>query len=136
VYPVAGGQPRRSPTPGAGLTSAAIIQILKDMIRDLDGATLAAVHQLGSDAYGVAIRTRVGELLGGRPPSIGTIHLSLTRLERSGFLRARFGDPTPVRGGRAKRLFALTAAGARALAQARHELGGRARAFAPNWRPS
>ena len=106
------------------------------MIRDLDAATLAAVAQLHPDAYGVAIRARVGMLLGGRAPSIGTIHLTLTRLERQGLLRARAGDPTPVRGGRAKRLFTLTSAGARALESAQKLAQERAEALERRWRPA
>src|SRR5882724_11651159 len=88
-------------------------------IFDLDAAILAAVAQLRDDAYGVAIRTRAGKLLNRREPSIGTIYLPLGRLERQGFLVARMGEPTAARGGRAKRLYALTAVGALALQRAR-----------------
>jgi PadR family transcriptional regulator, regulatory protein PadR len=105
-------------------------------LRDLDSAALAAVAQLAPDAYGVAIRARVGELLGGKLPSIGAVHLALRRMERSGLLRARLGDPTPVRGGRAKRLFALTAAGSRALGRASRAAEARAEALARTWRPA
>src|SRR4051812_15305947 len=90
-------------------------------IVDLDAATLAAVARLGSDAYGVAIRESAGELLGGKEPSIGTTYLTLARLERAGFLHARVGEPTAIRGGRAKRVYSLTAAGVRALDRARRE---------------
>lgn len=104
---------------------------MKDMtIRDLDAATLAAVVQLAPDAYGVTIRERVGELLAGDTPSTGTMHQVLTKLERRRLLHAHVGDSTPVRGGRAKRLFTLTAAGARALDQARRTAEQRAAAFA------
>jgi PadR family transcriptional regulator PadR len=105
-------------------------------IHDLDAATLAAVAQLAPEAYGVAIRERVGELFGGKPPSMGTVHLVLRRMERSGFLRARAGEPTPIRGGRAKRLFTLTPAGARALERASRAAEARAEAFARTWRPA
>jgi DNA-binding PadR family transcriptional regulator len=105
------------------------------MIRDLDGAVLAAVAQLSPDSYGVAIRSRVGDLLG-RPPSIGIIHLTLTRLERDGLVRARMGDPTPVRGGRAKRLFTLTAVGTRALQRAAAATVARAGALSQTLRPT
>jgi DNA-binding PadR family transcriptional regulator len=105
-------------------------------LRDLDAAALAAVAQLAPEAYGVAIRARVGELLGGKPPSIGWTHLALRRMERNGLLRARLGDPTPVRGGRAKRLYTLTAAGARALHHASRAAEARADALARTWRPA
>jgi DNA-binding PadR family transcriptional regulator len=124
-------QERTSPA----LDVARLLHKLKDMIRDLDAATIAAVAQLQPDAYGVAIRERVGELLG-RAPSIGTIHLALTRLEREGLLRSRAGDPTPVRGGRAKRLFTVTAAGGRALERAQRLAKDRAQALERSWRPA
>ena len=109
---------------------------MKEMtIRDIDAAVLAAVAQLAPNAYGVAIRVRVGLMLG-HEPSIGAIHLALTRLEHEGMLRARTGEPTPVRGGRAKRLFSLTAAGSRALEQAARTVEQRAGALTPQWRPT
>jgi DNA-binding PadR family transcriptional regulator len=105
-------------------------------IRDLDAALLAAVAQLDPEAYGVAVRLRAGELLGGVLPSTGTVHQGLTRLEREGMVTARMGDPTPVRGGRARRLFSLTTAGARALAKARKDALQRAAGLARDWRPA
>lgn len=105
-------------------------------IRDLDAAMLAAVAQLTPEAYGVALRARAAELLGGKPPSIGSIHLALRRMERGGLLRARIGDPSPVRGGRAKRLYMLTAAGVRALRRAQRAAQERATALTPTWRPT
>ncbi|MNC99957.1 hypothetical protein D3C83_184190 [compost metagenome] len=43
----------------------------------------------------------------------------LTRLEEKGFLKSRMGDPSQERGGRRKRIFTLTAAGKRALEDAK-----------------
>lgn len=105
-------------------------------IPDLEAASLAAIAQLAPEAYGVTIRARVGELLGGRAPSIGAVHLALRRMERRGWLRARAGEPTPVRGGRAKRLFTLTAAGAKALERASRDAEARAKAISRAWRPA
>ena len=95
---------------------------------------LAAVAQLAPDAYGVSVRERVGEMLGGTTPSAGTIHRVLTRLERVKLVEARMGDPTPVRGGRAKRLFSLSPAGLGALEAARRDSARRAAALSPTWR--
>jgi DNA-binding PadR family transcriptional regulator len=105
------------------------------MLWNLDAAVLAAIGQLAPDAYGVAIRARVGELLG-TTPSVGTVHRVLTAFETKGLVRARTGDPTPVRGGRAKRLFTLTAAGQRALQRARAAAREQAASLSPSWRPS
>ncbi len=51
----------------------------------------------------------------GRRRSPGAIHITLERLESRGFVTSRLGDPTPVRGGRRKRLYTLAPAGALAL---------------------
>jgi DNA-binding PadR family transcriptional regulator len=42
----------------------------------------------------------------------------LDRLERKGLLKSRTGEPTPQRGGRAKRYYKVTASGAAAVARA------------------
>jgi DNA-binding PadR family transcriptional regulator len=104
--------------------------------RALDDVILAAVAQLAPHAYGVTIRARAGALLHGATPSVGSVHRALTRLERGGLVRATMGDPTPVRGGRAKRLFSITPVGATALAKAQRAARHRAVAMAPTWRPT
>jgi DNA-binding PadR family transcriptional regulator len=45
----------------------------------------------------------------------GALYTALERLEAKGCLRSRMGDPTPERGGRARRYFAVTPLGLRAL---------------------
>jgi len=51
----------------------------------------------------------------GRNVSIGAVYATLERLETKGYVSSSIGEPTPERGGRAKRLFRLQAAGRRAL---------------------
>jgi PadR family transcriptional regulator, regulatory protein PadR len=80
-------------------------------------AVLLCVGLLRDDAYGVAVRGAVSKRLG-RDCSIGAVYTTLQRLENKGFVKSWMSDPTPVRGGRAKRYFALTAAGDRAIRQA------------------
>ncbi|MEZ4589503.1 MAG: hypothetical protein R2909_24260 [Gemmatimonadales bacterium] len=96
---------------------------------------LAAVAQLAPDAYGVTVRSRVGAMSGGTPPSVGAIHRAVTALERARLIRARSGDPSPVRGGRAKRMLTLTPAGATALEGARRRAATEAAALSARWRP-
>lgn len=82
---------------------------------NLEFTTLLAVAQLGdNDAYGAAVRRQVSARVG-RAYSIGAIYTTLQRLEDKGLVRSRISDPTPVRGGRAKRCFSLTAPGRLAL---------------------
>ncbi len=75
---------------------------------------LLAVMRLGTNAYGVRIRQTVEEATG-RMTSVGAIYTTLERLEQKGFVSSRQGDPTPERGGRAKRFFKIEGAGVQAL---------------------
>ena len=75
---------------------------------------LLAVLHAGDDAYPLAIRDRI-EARTGRKASRAAVFITLERLEEKGLLTSRYGDPTPVRGGRAKRFFAPTRAGLSAV---------------------
>jgi DNA-binding PadR family transcriptional regulator len=86
-------------------------------IGEFELAVLLCVGLLGNDAYGVAVRRAASKRLG-RDCSIGAVYTTLQRLENKGFVKSRTSDPTPVRGGRSKRHFTLTAAGDRAIRQA------------------
>ena len=77
---------------------------------------LAAILQIGEDAYGSAIHRAVREA--GRAASLGAVYTTLYRLTERGLITAEDGAPTPVRGGRAKRLYRLTSGGSAALRQA------------------
>ena len=83
----------------------------------LELTILLAVARLDEDAYGLAIRRDVSARTG-RDYSVGAVYATLQRLEDKGFVRSRATNPLPVRGGRARRLFELTAAGRRALREA------------------
>ena len=83
----------------------------------LELTVLLAVARLGDDAYGLAIRRDVSARTE-RDYSVGAVYATLQRLEDKGFLRSHTTDPLPVRGGRARRMFELTAAGRRALREA------------------
>jgi PadR family transcriptional regulator PadR len=86
-------------------------------IGEFELAVLLCVGALRDDAYGVAVRGAVSTRLG-RDCSIGAVYTTLQRLENKGLVRSRTGDPTPVRGGRGKRCFSLTAAGQRTIRHA------------------
>src|SRR3954447_12810862 len=87
----------------------------------LSWSVLGAVHRLRGEAYGVLIRREITERTG-RAPSYGGIYTTLARLEQDGLLRSYDGEPTPERGGRAKRFYELTGLGATALQQATAEI--------------
>lgn len=77
---------------------------------------MLAVLQLKDAAYPIAIRDAI-EARTGRPAARAAVFITLERLEEKGLLSSRYGDPTPVRGGRAKRFFATTKAGLAAIHQ-------------------
>ena len=83
---------------------------------DLERLTLLAVLGLEGEAYGLAVQRALAAA--GRELAPGGVYTTLDRLERKGFLTSRWGEPTPERGGRAKRIYRVTAAGRRALAAA------------------
>jgi DNA-binding PadR family transcriptional regulator len=76
---------------------------------------LALVRQ-GGEAPGADVRREI-ERGSGRQASIGAVHTTLLRLEEKGLVAYRLSAPAPVRGGRARKFYRLTAAGKRALAQ-------------------
>jgi DNA-binding PadR family transcriptional regulator len=84
---------------------------------EFEQVTLLAILRLGDDAYGVTIRAEIAECTG-RDPAPGALYTTFDRLQQKGLVTSRLGDPTPQRGGRAKRFFTVTAAGIQAVANA------------------
>ena len=88
---------------------------------EFEQITLLAVARLREDAYGVAIRREIEER-SDRPVAMGSVYAALDRMERKGYVRSNVGEPTPERGGRAKRFYELNPAGFKALVDARDTL--------------
>jgi DNA-binding PadR family transcriptional regulator len=86
-------------------------------IGEFEQLVLLAVLRLDDDAYGVTIRKVIASRTE-RRPSPGALYTTLDRLEEKGLVTSRFGDPTPQRGGRAKRFFRVTAKGVEAISRA------------------
>src|ERR1700682_4827815 len=82
---------------------------------------LLALIRLGDDAYGVPISDAIEES-SGREVALGSVYITLDRLESKGLVSSRLGEPTPERGGRAKTYFHITAKGLRAARQAQRTL--------------
>ena len=78
---------------------------------------LLAVLRLGDDAYGVTIRAQLAERAG-RTIAPGALYTALERLEAKRAITSRMGNPTPQRGGRAKRYVKVTPVGMEALTRA------------------
>ena len=83
----------------------------------LELTILLSVARLGTEAYGLAIRHDVSERTK-RDYSVGAVYTTLQRLETKGLVSSHTTDPLPIRGGRSRRQFKLTAAGNRALREA------------------
>ena len=73
--------------------------------------------ELEESAYGAAIRQEI-HARSGRDVSINAVYTTLDRLETKGFLKSWVGDPTPQRGGRRRKFYALRPTGVAALRQA------------------
>jgi PadR family transcriptional regulator, regulatory protein PadR len=88
---------------------------------EFEHMVLLAIMRLGDDAYAVPVREEIVRCTG-RDVSRGSIYITLDRLETKGYLRSRLADPTPERGGRAKRYYVLRPRAIDALKESRRAL--------------
>ena len=84
---------------------------------EFEQVVLLAILRLDDRAYGVAIREEIRACTG-RAPTPGALYITLDRMEEKGLVSSRLGDPTPQRGGRAKRFFRVTRSGVAAVRRA------------------
>jgi PadR family transcriptional regulator, regulatory protein PadR len=91
-----------------------IVYQIETMLGELEQIVILAVLRVGDAAYGVPVHDEIVRLTR-RDLTIGTVYKTLARLEDKGFVRSYAGDPTPQRGGRRTRCFAVTITGRRAL---------------------
>lgn len=82
------------------------------MLGELEYFILSSAARLGDDAYGAAIGQDL-QATTGRKCSLGALYTTLERLERKGLIRTWMGDPSPERGGRAKKMVRITVKGVR-----------------------
>ena len=82
---------------------------------------LLALLRQGEEAYGVPI-ARAIEHSTGKPVILASVYNTLERLEEKGLVRSTIGEPTPERGGRAKRYFSMTVVGLREVRAAKKAL--------------
>jgi len=90
----------------------AIVELMteRSYLGEFELMILLAVIHLGEEAYGVSI-SRELEKHRGRGVSVGSVYAALERMEANGLVTSNLGDPTPERGGKAKRYFRATKAG-------------------------
>lgn len=75
---------------------------------------LLAVLHLTGEAYCVPIHRRISQVTRDNW-SLGSVYMPLDRLVKKGYLHSHLSDSTPERGGRQKRIYAVTPLGIRAL---------------------
>lgn len=93
---------------------------------EFEQLVLLALLRLRTDGYGVSIREEI-ERRAGRATTLGTVYKTLIRLESKGLVSTHLGDPTPERGGRRKKHYALTGAGRQSLERSMAALRGMTR---------
>jgi DNA-binding PadR family transcriptional regulator len=86
----------------------------RQFLTDFELLILLAVLRGGDSAYGVSVANEI-EKTAGRTVLLAAIYTALDRLEENGLVSSSYGDPTPERGGRAKRFFKVTSKGLKAV---------------------
>jgi DNA-binding PadR family transcriptional regulator len=85
---------------------------------EFEQMVLLAIVRLEDNAYGMTIRQDI-ENRTDRSVTIGAVYAALERLSAKRYLKSSVSGPEPIRGGRTKRKYRLTAAGEQALAHSR-----------------
>jgi PadR family transcriptional regulator PadR len=93
----------------------------REGLGEFEHIIILALLRLGDEAYGMRVRQEI-EQRAGRETSIGAVYSTLDRLETKGLVESSTGDPTPERGGRAKRVFRATPKGIQALERSQQAL--------------
>ncbi|PYR91944.1 MAG: PadR family transcriptional regulator [Acidobacteria bacterium] len=83
-------------------------------LTDFELMIMLALLRVRERAYGVPIAREIEETAG-RPVTLAAVYLALDRLQENRLVSSELGDPTPERGGRAKKFFRATPAGLRAV---------------------
>lgn len=89
-----------------------------EYLGEFEQMVLLALLRLKDDAYGVTVRREIQSRTD-RRVAIGAVYACLERLERKGYVTATISAPQPIPGGRARKYFRFTRAGAEALQQTR-----------------
>ena len=88
------------------------------LLGDFEQLVLLAVLRRADQAYALPIRTEIEEATE-RTVSRGALYRTLDRLEDKGLVASRIEEPTPERGGHARKAFSVTRDGVEALRRSR-----------------
>jgi DNA-binding PadR family transcriptional regulator len=106
-----------------------------EFLGEFEQLVLLALIRLGDEAYGMAVRREL-ETRAERDVAIGAVYATLDRLEGKGLVKSRLGATSDDRGGRPKKCFTITGAGARALERSQQALRHMLEGLPPRWNPS
>ena len=98
----------------------------------LELLVLLALLRLGDTAYGVPVQKEIARTAR-RRLTFATIYATLSRLETKGLVTSRLGEAGPDRGGRRKRFFTLSGAGALALKRSLRTVDRMTHGIDPSW---
>jgi len=87
------------------------------IVGEFEHLVLLALVRLGNGAYGAAIRREIRERTG-RDASVGTVYMTLGRLEEKTMIASYIGTPSAERGGRRRRHYLIDTEGQKALGRA------------------
>jgi DNA-binding PadR family transcriptional regulator len=85
-----------------------------DHLGEFEELVLLAVQGLDREAYGVSVQAVLARETA-RDVSLGAVYAALDRLDTKGLVESRIVPGTAARGGRSRRAFSPTPAGAKAL---------------------
>lgn len=93
----------------------------RESLGEFEQLVMLAILRLGSGAYGVPILQEI-EQRTGRSVSRAAVYIALRRLQQKSLVSSRVADPTPERGGRAKRYFRVEPAGLELVKESKRAL--------------
>ncbi|MGI9625652.1 MAG: PadR family transcriptional regulator [Longimicrobiales bacterium] len=90
-------------------------------LSEFEQLVLLSVLRLGDEAHGAKLRHDL-ERNASRSVAVATIYVALARLEKHGLVRSWRSEPRPVRGGKARKYYALLPMGIDALRESKEIL--------------
>jgi len=99
-------------------------------IGEFEQLLLLALLRLGDKAHGMTLRREI-QVRTGRTVSAGAVYTAMERLEARGLVSSEIGEPTPRRGGKARKFYEIEERGAQAVASSYQVLSAMAEDLGP-----
>ena len=106
-----------------------------EFLGEFEQLVLLALLRLQDEAYGMAVRREIAERAD-RDVSIGAVYATLDRLEEKGLVRSKTGAASESRGGRPRKCFTITGAGAKALERSQQAVRQMLEGLPARWNPA